>query len=81
MRWPRLLPWNSVLANVEVGVGTADGRTRALAILREVGLEDRRNDWPSALSGGQKQRSPSPARWSAGRACWPSTSRSAPWTP
>jgi sulfonate transport system ATP-binding protein len=57
---PRLLPWASVLSNVEVGLGaerkSADARERALATLREVGLEDRRNDWPSILSGGQKQR-------------------------
>ena len=57
---PRLLPWASVLANVEVGLGadrsSADARERALATLRTVGLEDRRNDWPSVLSGGQKQR-------------------------
>jgi sulfonate transport system ATP-binding protein len=57
---PRMLPWSRVLANVEVGLGaergTADGRKRALATLREVGLEDRRDDWPSVLSGGQKQR-------------------------
>lgn len=57
---PRLLPWASVLANVEVGLGeqrrSADARQRALATLREVGLEDRRDHWPSVLSGGQKQR-------------------------
>jgi sulfonate transport system ATP-binding protein len=57
---PRLLPWASVLANVEVGLGeersSADARERAIATLREVGLEDRREDWPSVLSGGQKQR-------------------------
>jgi sulfonate transport system ATP-binding protein len=57
---PRLLPWASVLANVEVGFGeerkSADARERALAALREVGLAERRNDWPSVLSGGQKQR-------------------------
>jgi sulfonate transport system ATP-binding protein len=57
---PRLLPWSRVLANVEVGLGaargSADGCKRALATLREVGLEDRRSDWPSVLSGGQKQR-------------------------
>jgi sulfonate transport system ATP-binding protein len=56
----RLLPWSRVLSNVEVGLGaargTADGRETALATLREVGLGDRRNDWPSVLSGGQKQR-------------------------
>jgi sulfonate transport system ATP-binding protein len=57
---PRLLPWASVLANVEVGLGSEgvsqDARGRALDTLREVGLEDRRADWPSVLSGGQKQR-------------------------
>jgi len=57
---PRLLPWASVLGNVEVGLGeersSADARERAIATLREVGLEDRRDDWPSVLSGGQKQR-------------------------
>jgi len=57
---PRLLPWARVLANVEVGLGRErkkDGaHERALATLKEVGLGDRRNDWPSTLSGGQKQR-------------------------
>jgi sulfonate transport system ATP-binding protein len=57
---PRLLPWSRVLANVEVGLGasrgSAAGSERALATLRDVGLEDRRNEWPSVLSGGQKQR-------------------------
>ncbi len=57
---PRLLPWASVLSNVEVGLGdkrgTAEGRDRALAALRNVGLESRRDDWPAVLSGGQKQR-------------------------
>jgi sulfonate transport system ATP-binding protein len=57
---PRLLPWASVLANVEVGLGeehtSPNARERAIATLREVGLEDRRDDWPSVLSGGQKQR-------------------------
>jgi len=57
---PRLLPWASVLANVEVGLGanrhSGEARNRALATLREIGLEDRRAEWPSVLSGGQKQR-------------------------
>ncbi len=57
---PRLLPWARVLANVEVGLGRdrkkPGARERALATLEEVGLGDRRNDWPSTLSGGQKQR-------------------------
>ncbi|RWO85284.1 ATP-binding cassette domain-containing protein [Mesorhizobium sp.] len=57
---PRLLPWASVVKNVEVGLtGIASGaeaRQRALDILGEVGLADRANEWPSVLSGGQKQR-------------------------
>ncbi len=57
---PRLLPWARVLSNVEVGLGakrkSEGARDRALAKLREVGLDDRRDDWPSILSGGQKQR-------------------------
>ena len=53
---PRLLPWLSVLANVEVGLGAERDRARALAALEAVGLADRANDWPSVLSGGQKSR-------------------------
>lgn len=57
---PRLLPWQSVLANVEVGLGAERGRPdvrhRALDTLRAVGLGERAADWPSVLSGGQKQR-------------------------
>lgn len=56
----RLLPWASVLANVEVGLGrargSAPGRGRALDALASVGLAGRAGDWPSALSGGQRQR-------------------------
>lgn len=57
---PRLLPWASVVKNVEVGLtGIATNeaaRLRALAMLDEVGLADRAGEWPSVLSGGQKQR-------------------------
>jgi sulfonate transport system ATP-binding protein len=57
---PRLLPWASVIANVEVGLGAArsepSARQRALAALDAVGLADRAKQWPSVLSGGQKQR-------------------------
>lgn len=57
---PRLLPWASVIANVEVGLGRgrniAGARERALATLRAVELEDKRDSWPAVLSGGQKQR-------------------------
>ncbi len=57
---PRLLPWASVLSNVEVGLGRdrrkADAKARAELALGEVGLTDKRDQWPSVLSGGQKQR-------------------------
>jgi sulfonate transport system ATP-binding protein len=57
---PRLLPWASVIANVEVGLGadrkTAGSGDRALATLAAVELEEKRNAWPAVLSGGQKQR-------------------------
>lgn len=57
---PRLLPWASVLSNVEVGLGrdrvSADAKARAEQALQEVGLADKRDQWPAVLSGGQKQR-------------------------
>ncbi len=57
---PRLLPWARVLDNVEVGLGrqraSADAKARAESALVEVGLGDKRGQWPSVLSGGQKQR-------------------------
>ncbi|MBV8679537.1 MAG: ATP-binding cassette domain-containing protein [Aquitalea sp.] len=51
----RLLPWKSVLDNVALGLPAVE-RPRALAALREVGLEDRAAEWPARLSGGQRQR-------------------------
>jgi sulfonate transport system ATP-binding protein len=57
---PRLLPWARVLANVEVGLGgerkLPDAQGRAENALAEVGLSDKRAEWPAVLSGGQKQR-------------------------
>jgi len=57
---PRLLPWQRVLDNVEVGLGrarkSADAKARAEEALAEVGLAEKRTQWPSVLSGGQKQR-------------------------
>src|SRR5947199_4813401 len=57
---PRLLPWARVLSNVEVGLGrertTADAQARAESALVEVGLAEKRDQWPAVLSGGQKQR-------------------------
>jgi sulfonate transport system ATP-binding protein len=55
---PRLLPWARVISNVEVGLGRerASSADRAGKALVEVGLADKRAQWPSVLSGGQKQR-------------------------
>jgi len=57
---PRLLPWARVLSNVEVGLGrerkSRDAKARADKALNEVGLDDKRDEWPAVLSGGQKQR-------------------------
>ena len=54
----RLLPWQRVLTNVELGLLGSKNYVReiALQVLRSVGLEDRANEWPAVLSGGQRQR-------------------------
>ncbi len=51
----RLLPWKTVLQNVMLGLGRSL-RDDARAVLAEVGLLERANDWPAQLSGGQRQR-------------------------
>jgi sulfonate transport system ATP-binding protein len=49
----RLLPWKRVADNVALGLP----RSFAVAdALRQVGLQDRAQDWPAVLSGGQRQR-------------------------
>jgi sulfonate transport system ATP-binding protein len=57
---PRLLPWQRVTSNVEVGLTHArdkrDRRQQAYEALVQVGLDGRGRDWPAVLSGGQKQR-------------------------
>ncbi|HYP34059.1 MAG TPA: ATP-binding cassette domain-containing protein [Burkholderiaceae bacterium] len=53
---PRLLPWRTVIQNVQLGLDAADAPARARDALAHVGLADRANDWPSVLSGGQRQR-------------------------
>jgi len=57
---PRLLPWQRVRANVEVGLthtpDSAARRRQADDVLAQVGLSGRERDWPAILSGGQKQR-------------------------
>lgn len=51
----RLLPWKSVIDNVRLGLPSS-ALSAARAALRDVGLEDRADDWPTKLSGGQRQR-------------------------
>lgn len=51
----RLLPWRTVLENVALGL-PKESFDIALDVLKEVGLEDKANEWPANLSGGQKQR-------------------------
>jgi sulfonate transport system ATP-binding protein len=51
----RLLPWKRVIDNVALGLPDS-GHAAALKVLDQVGLADRRNDWPARLSGGQRQR-------------------------
>jgi sulfonate transport system ATP-binding protein len=57
---PRLLPWQRVAANVEVGLSHARGgddrRRLAAEAIAQVGLSGREKEWPAVLSGGQKQR-------------------------
>jgi putative ABC transport system ATP-binding protein len=56
-----LLPVLTAYENVEyplllLGLGAADRRERAMAMLESVGLADQRDQRPNQLSGGQKQR-------------------------
>lgn len=51
----RLLLWRKVLQNVGLGL-RQNWQGKALNALRQVGLEDRAQDWPAILSGGQRQR-------------------------
>lgn len=58
---PTLLPWKTVLDNVLVpiralGMNVADGRAKAMELLRLVGLEKFASNYPSELSGGMQQR-------------------------
>ena len=70
---PRLLPWASVLANVEVGLGADRDATRRARSARS--RRSTRSASPTAPANGPRcfradrsNASRSPARWSAGRA-------------
>jgi sulfonate transport system ATP-binding protein len=54
----RLLPWQRVLANVELGlIGSKESdKQTALQVLQQVGLRERAREWSAVLSGGQRQR-------------------------
>lgn len=52
----RLLPWESVLNNVTLGLRSPDAAERGRQVLAAVGLTGRENAWPNALSGGEQQR-------------------------
>ena len=51
----RLLPWKRVLDNVALGL-SRERRADAAAVLAQVGLAERAEEWPARLSGGQRQR-------------------------
>jgi ABC-type nitrate/sulfonate/bicarbonate transport system ATPase subunit len=56
-----LLPWRRVLDNVLMpleiqGIPLKESRQRALELFSYFGLENFKNEYPSALSGGMRQR-------------------------
>ncbi|MGI4812739.1 MAG: ABC transporter ATP-binding protein [Janthinobacterium lividum] len=54
---PRLVPFNRVWTNVLTGMKRdRRNKEKALAALREVGLEQKAQRWPKSLSGGEAQR-------------------------
>lgn len=52
----RLLPWETVLQNVTIGLRRPDAEARGRAVLADVGLAGRETAWPNVLSGGEQQR-------------------------
>ncbi|MDR6985742.1 sulfonate transport system ATP-binding protein [Paenarthrobacter nitroguajacolicus] len=52
----RLLPWDTVLGNVTLGLTDHDADARGRRALAEVGLAGREKAWPHELSGGEQQR-------------------------
>ena len=52
---PRLLPWKSVMQNVQLGLAKSQ-HGLAEQLLEKVGLKEKAAQWPAQLSGGQRQR-------------------------
>lgn len=52
---PRLLPWKSIIKNVQLGLDKSKHQ-KAQDLLHKVGLDDKSDLWPAQLSGGQRQR-------------------------
>lgn len=52
----RLLPWESVLANVILGIEGESAEQQGRKALASVGLAGRESAWPNQLSGGEQQR-------------------------
>lgn len=53
---PRLLPWKTVLENVELAAGSDGGRMKAVQCLDVVELSEFKDAFPESLSGGMAQR-------------------------
>ena len=53
---PTLTAEENVLLPFELAGGNGDGRKRARELLRQVGLDERRDHYPVQLSGGEQQR-------------------------
>ena len=71
-----LLPWRTVLRNVEMGLemqrkyNKPEIRARSLKQIEMVGLKDFANDYPHQLSGGMRQRVNLPGRSLQNRMCY-----------
>jgi sulfonate transport system ATP-binding protein len=52
----RLLPWETVLQNIVIGLNATDAEMRGRRALADVGLAGRETSWPGVLSGGEQQR-------------------------
>jgi ABC-type nitrate/sulfonate/bicarbonate transport system ATPase subunit len=67
-----LLPWRNVLDNAIIpleiqGIPKRESRKKALELLPHFGLENFKNEYPTALSGGMRQRAALLRTWLMGR--------------